>query len=212
MIMKNVIVLFFLTVSGSLFGYDTGIERNDHLVNFPIQQNRFFQMNNGRSLWGSQSPFSLSVMDPTYGKGKSAALISLAAPGVGLYMANENRLSLALLPICYGLVGGGAYLMATGKSEAEEAYANYLVEKNPTLQDEFFDAANLGAEKNLRGQRFLIGGLSIWAFQTVWTFIYGSYNDKYRERNSNWKNAITSIRGGYDPFTNTTSLNLTFKL
>jgi len=210
--MKSFIAIFLLASSGVLFGFDTPTKLENNFVNFAMQKDRPFPMKNNRSIWGNQFSLLNASVEPTYGKGKSAALISLAAPGVGLYMANKNKLSLALLPLCYGLVGGGAYMMSSGKTEAEDAYANYLVEKNPALQDELLEAADLGAEKNLRGQQYLIGGLSLWAFQTVWTFVYGHYNDKYRKRNANWNNPITSVYGGYDPITNTTSLNLTLKL
>lgn len=153
-----------------------------------------------------------SAGDDEYGAGMNAGFISLALPGVGLYKANRSRISLAFLPICYGLVGGGTFQMMKGKSDAREAYANYMVEKNPLLQDEYLEAADKAKEKNQIGATCLSAGIAVWLGQTVWTFIYGRYNDMYRARDAKWNNKVSFLPfGGYDFRTNTTTLNLSIK-
>ena len=150
--------------------------------------------------------------DGTYGMGIQSGLISLALPGVGLYMANKHYFSLIFLPVCYGLVGGGLATMASGKRNAEDAYAMYMIEKNPILQDEYLETADLGKEKNASGQKMLAGGLVIWGLQAGWSFIYGYYNDHYRARDAKWNNKVTLMpSGGYDFRTNSATLNLSIK-
>jgi len=155
--------------------------------------------------------FSMLPPGDELGAGIMSGFVSLALPGVGLYMANKKLYSLALLPICYGMVGGGIALMMKGAKSAGDNYDLYLAEKNPTLQTEYLGLADDALFVIARGKSILIGGIAIWGLQTAWTFIYGRYNDFYRARNAKWKNQEASFNPGYDFKTKTTSLNLSIK-
>ncbi|MEX1003632.1 MAG: hypothetical protein WDZ35_16050 [Crocinitomicaceae bacterium] len=210
--MRTIFSVLFISMICVTYGRDWS-NNNKLLSQNPFMNTtNHFQFNQFNSNPFQSQNTLLRLDNSPYGKGKSAALISLAAPGVGLYMANRSIRSLILLPVCYGMVGGGAFLMIKGKKDAEAAYSSYLVEKNPELQDEYMDQADAGAERNKTGMMILAGGAAIWAAQTVWTFIYGSYNDSYRKRNSKWNNTVSSLYGGYDPITNTTNLSMTINL
>lgn len=160
----------------------------------------------------TKNTFESLTMNDEYGKGKSAAINSLFVPGLGLYQANQSKLSLALAPICYGLVGTGAFLMLSGKNNAEAAYANYLSEKNPKLQDQYFDEAEEAVQSNFTGLKLVASGAAIWIGQVIWTYIYGSYNDQYRARDSKWTDSLSGLYGGYDFNNNATTINLTLKI
>lgn len=154
---------------------------------------------------------AMSPGDGKYGAGIMSGFVSLAAPGVGLYMANRKLVSLAFLPICYGMVGGGVGLMMKGAKDARNNYDLYLAEKSPSQQTTYLELADDSKLVIARGKSILIGGIAVWGLQAAWTFIYGRYNDFYRARDSKWKNQQAFFNGGYDFNTKTTSINMTLK-
>lgn len=157
-------------------------------------------------------PVILPTGGGEYGAGMEAGFISLAVPGLGLYRATGNARLLVFLPVCYGLVGYGTFKMLKGRSEAKEAYENYMIEKSPALQDEYLIAADDAKERYQTGTKILTGGIAIWLGQAAWAFIYGRYNDMYRARDAKWNNKVSFFpHGGYDFRTNTTTLNLSIK-
>jgi len=134
------------------------------------------------------------------GGGKSHTVTSLILPGVGLWRVTKMPATLVFLPLCYGMVGFGTINIIKGKVE----YNNYMAEKNPIEQGTYYDNA---IKKNENGRRILGFGVAFWIIQAGWTYIYGSYNDIYRTRNSSWKDKITLHSGGYDPISKSFSLS-----
>ena len=138
------------------------------------------------------------------GGGKSHVVTSLLMPGVGLWRVTKMPATLVFLPVCYGMVGFGTINIIRGKSE----YNNYMDAKNPIDQGTYYESA---IQKNESGRRILGFGVAFWIIQAGWTYIYGSYNDIYRARNSGWKDKISFNGGTYDPYTKSISLSTIFK-
>jgi len=149
---------------------------------------------------------NLAMSDPDpIGDGKGNWKLSLAMPGFGLYNVNGNKKSLLLMPACYGLVGVGIITSFIGNIE----HRNYLNARDPALIDSHLSKSIMLNTAGL----FMVGsGATLWILQVGWTYIYGSYNDIYRERNNNWTDKISLSNGGYNPSTKTFSLTTSIKL
>jgi len=213
--MKSLLLVTFLSVCHFGFSYD--LKGNFPNFDRPSETNSILKLPKldvMKSDFGKSRKlrFLPSAGKDEYGAGVTSAAFSLAVPGLGLYMATKQPLSLILAPICYGLAGVGIFKMSKGASEANTHYDNYLNEKNPELFQTHLDAVDAGLEKNASGIKYLGGSIIIWVAQTVWTGIYGYYNDKYRRRNAKWKNTVSGLNVGYDNMTGMTTLNMTIKI
>lgn len=150
-------------------------------------------------------PSHLNLASDEIGGGKSQTITSLILPGVGLWRVTKMPATLGFLPVCYGLVGFGTMTKIGGKV----AYNNYMDAKNPLDQDMYFEKA---LTKKENGSRMLGLGIALWIVQAGWTYMYGSYNDIYRDRNSGWKDKITFLPGTFDPQTKSISVSTIIKL
>lgn len=152
-------------------------------------------------------PINLNLaMTDEIGGGKSNWTFALLCPGLGLYRVTQNKRDLLYMPACYGLVGGGIGVTILGKVENKK----YLESKNPAEIDTHAAKAAL---YSTAGFLMTSAGIGLWIFQAGWTYIYGSYNDIYRERNANWNDKVSFNNSGfgYDPMTNSVSLSTTIQ-
>lgn len=156
--------------------------------------------------FSKEQPLKLNLKsDDELGGGKSNVITSLIVPGLGLWRVTKQPIWIAFAPICYGLVGFGTMT----RLGAQVQYNNYKNEKNPLEQTVYFDKAN---DKKALGNKLLGIGTALWILQAGWTYIYGSYNDIYRERNKNWKDKISLMPVDYDFATRSFFFSTTIKL
>lgn len=213
--MRTVLMITFLSFFHWGYSYDLSPDfRVKRTSIFPQSERLFSPLNHKKPTfqYGRKRLFLPAANGDEYGAGIKSAAVSLVVPGLGLYMANKQPLSLLLAPLCYGIAGIGVFKMVKGASEADMHYENYLNEKNPNLHRDHLDAMEAGIDKNQSGRIYLQGAALIWVVQTVWTGIYGYYNDKYRKRNAKWKTSISSLYGGYDYQRGMATLNMTIKI
>lgn len=146
-----------------------------------------------------------------YGEGPSATLKALVIPGWGLASTSTNKKRTyyyALTPLSYGLI----FLGLTNKAQSDKLHKQYLDSRDQGEMDGFLDKANAKRQGYINK---VSAGVAVYLVQLGATFLWGKYNNAYRERAQSWKDNIAfSITPSYNPGLNTCSVNtgLTIKL
>jgi len=130
-----------------------------------------------------------------YGAGPEAVVKSLILPGWGLSATSTNpgsKIFFVLTPLSYGLIIYGF----NQKAQSNKLYKEYQESKDQKVMD---DAIEKAYDKRQLYLNTVASGVAIYVFQAGATFIWGQYNNIYKERAEGWKqNVAINVVPYYD--------------